>query len=104
MKSIIKLSFFLLVLFFSSCNNESSTKKIIVFNGCDDVEVQQDLSLSIQGNTSYLKDNMIEVSIDSTTSTCGYKLIYGDKVKHIESVITDLDLMLLCKQFFSELE
>ena len=89
-----------IILFACITKNQSDKKIIIVYTYCDDPEIFQDLALSIESNVDFFEKNEIVVESDTIEQKCGYILIFGEKKKQLESIMTDIELMMECKDFF----
>jgi hypothetical protein len=90
-----------------SCNskrlNSNNDKTITVFyKGCsDESEIISDLDQSIEPNKALLKENNIQLKIDTIDNKCGYFLSWNGKKKEISSVMTDIDFQTSVKDFFA---
>lgn len=77
-------------------------KELVVYFGCNNIEIIHDLSLSVDQNLNILKEYNIELTRDTTANKCGYLLKKGEINKSFDSAITDVDLMLILKDFFKD--
>ncbi len=98
MKVLFK--FIVISLFLFSCSNDKQEKKIILYIGCENYEVIDDVLYSYKNNESFFKEKKVEIEEDTVLSKCGYKFVFGDKIKTIESAMTDIDLKLEAIDFF----
>ena len=76
-----------------SCNKKNEKRELIVLLGCDETEVVSDIQYSIQKLTDYFATNHIIVTTKYDTTECGYILKYNQEEFHIESALTDADLL-----------
>lgn len=88
----------ILTIFLYGCKN-SDERKIVVYTNCNNIETYSDLNLSI--NNDFIKNENIELEIDTIKNLCGYKLIKGNNSKNIDNVMTDYDLMLEITEFYN---
>lgn len=75
-------------------------RQIQVNYGCDNIEILQDIDLSINNNEALFTDLNIKIVIDTTNSNCGYIFKKGSETKEINSVLTDVDLMMEVKRYY----
>lgn len=102
------MKFLLLVLFvgafFSYCTKSdkvnSTNKELIVLMGSNDTEINSDLRMSVDGVKQYLNENEIQVTYLEDTNDSGYLLKFKSEEKRIESAMTDIDLLEICKEFY----
>lgn len=88
---------------FQGCHSRNNNhRSLTYFTGCQNFEIQYDLSLSIENNLSLLDELNVSLIHDSTRIECGYKFQFGEESRIINSVMTDVDLMLELKGFFKK--
>ena len=83
------------------CEYKNDKRKIVVYYGCDNIEIIQDLDLSIIKNENLFSEMNIEIEKDTIEHICGYLLIKNNNKLRLESVLTDVDLMNTVKDFFN---
>ena len=100
--SLIILVAISIVFSFTCKENQKSdkSKEIIVLLGTDNVEINADIEHSIEGIKTFLNDNNIKLIIKSHTEQSGYILKYDSKEKQINTAMTDIDLLEICKEFY----
>ena len=102
MGKMIKIVILFVMLITSlQCNQKANERKIIVFTGCDNIEIVQDIELSISNNLKLIKEKHIIVEMDSVAIECGYKLLKNTDEMKIETALTDVDLMITINEFYN---
>lgn len=98
-KIVVLVSLMLLIIV--QCRQKDNKRKIVVFCGCDNIEIVHDINLSITNNEKLFRKFNIEIEHDSLEQTCGYLLINdGDKLS-LKSALTDVDLMTTVSNFYN---
>ncbi|MDD4050520.1 MAG: hypothetical protein PHR28_01295 [candidate division Zixibacteria bacterium] len=87
----------LVLLLIASCGVE---RRVIILNGCDDDEVLFDLYAHTEKVAPFLIKNAIDTVYSDSLAECGFILQMGPREKHINGVVTDVDLVDECKSFF----
>jgi len=67
-------------------------REMIIYIGCNNIEVIGDIDYSIKDISKYLSKNNIELIVDNESLKCGYTLINAGNLKNIKSALTDVDL------------
>jgi len=97
----IAILVYLILLISVQCSQKENNRKIVVYYGCDNIEIIHDISLSITNNEKLFRELNIEIELDTLEQICGYLLINdGDKLS-LKSALTDADLMLAVRNFYN---
>ena len=101
-KKSYKYTIIILLLHMLSCSNTDNSDRelIIYYNGCDNFEITYDLDLSVQNQETLLEGLNVKMIRDTVADRCGYELTKGNDKKSYDGVMTDVDLMLIMKEFF----
>lgn len=78
----------------------SNDLAIYYYPGCDNTEVSSDIRDSVEGISEFAKENRIALGAKEEAGKCGYLLVSGKENKYVGTAMTDLDLMVLSKEFF----
>lgn len=77
-------------------------KKVLYLTGCNDTEVISDIRYSIEGFSRFAsKHNIQLISNKGDKNKCGYILIFNEKKKTVNSSLTDVDSVTICRDFFT---
>ena len=82
---------FCILLYIQACHSKVPPSVTVSMGGCDNVEVSQDLKISIMNNQEYLNANGIKVSFENQSGICGYIFSKNQEKKVIETIMTDID-------------
>lgn len=95
------LSSFIIIIFFIILSDCSSTaqKEIIVSAGCQNLEVSNDLNYHLKNLEDFFNENNIKQSFINNDS-CFIILKMNNHEKKYDYVMTDVDIMKECKNFF----
>ncbi|NIP27338.1 MAG: hypothetical protein GWO38_26875, partial [Phycisphaerae bacterium] len=91
---------FVALVYSSWAMGASEERCIYYYTGCESAEVYSDIEVSISGITRFAEENDIRLVAEDKSKKCGYLLVFGDKTRYIRSAMTDVDLLLLSKEFF----
>jgi hypothetical protein len=84
----------------ASCSNKNY-RQITVSIGCEDIETLSDLEYHVLKLDSFFKENNISLKWDTLTTNCGFELKNNDSSIFIDHVMTDVDMLELCLEFFN---
>jgi hypothetical protein len=100
---IFSIPILFLMMACSKENNGSSktfAQRIVVVKGTKDLEILDDLQNSINNLNDYFVKKDIHIIYKDTTGWSGYILENGSNKKVIKSIMTDIDLLNKCKEYF----
>jgi hypothetical protein len=81
-------------------SSASKERFVYYFLGCDEVEVYSDIEVSIDGFAKFASENNIRLVRGEESRKCGYFFVVGERFEFVESALTDVDLLLMSKEFF----
>jgi hypothetical protein len=81
-------------------NKDVNNREIIIINGCDEDEALHDMNYSVDELNEYFSKNKIKISEKDSSNWCGYILKNGTSIKEIKTVISSVDLLNECNDFF----
>ena len=100
LKSLFQIFLIIGLSIFSFKCQRNHHRQIQVNYGCDNIEILRDIDISINNNEALFTELDIEIVIDTTNNDCGYILKKGSETIEINSVLTDVDLMMEVKRYF----
>lgn len=87
----------------SSCaiHAKDTTNVIVGYTNCNDSEISNDIIYSMEQISEFTKMNDIKLIVKNTSEKCGYKMQGVATSRTFFGAMTDYDLMLEVRAFFS---